>query len=43
MPRISLKERKRSFKEIDLGFSEEKAKLEAERCLRICGIQRAKG
>ena len=42
MPRISLKERKRSFTEIDLGFSEEKAKLEADRCLRICGIQRAK-
>ena len=39
MPRLSLPERMRSFKEVDLGFNEEQAKSEAERCLRICGIQ----
>lgn len=42
MPRISLSERQRSFKEIDLGFSEQEAKAEAERCLMLCGIQRAR-
>jgi NADPH-dependent glutamate synthase beta subunit-like oxidoreductase len=39
MPRLSISERTRTFKEIDLGFSEEQARREAERCLRICGIQ----
>jgi len=42
MPRISLSERQRSFKEIDLGFSEEQAKTEAERCLMLCGMQKGK-
>ena len=40
MPRIPLLERKRSFKEVDLGFKEEQARREAARCLRICGIQK---
>jgi NADPH-dependent glutamate synthase beta subunit-like oxidoreductase len=39
MNRLSIAERKRTFKEIDLGFSEEQAISEAERCFRICGIQ----
>lgn len=39
MPRLSVAERKMTFKEIDQGFSEEQAKSEAERCFRICGIQ----
>ena len=39
MPLLSLSERKRTFKEIELGFSEEKARNEADRCLRICGIR----
>jgi hypothetical protein len=38
MPRLSLAERRRTFKEIDLGFSEEQARCEAERCFRVCGI-----
>jgi len=42
MPRLSLAERKGKFEEIDLGFNEHQAKIEACRCLRICGIQRAK-
>ncbi|RLB34971.1 MAG: 4Fe-4S ferredoxin [Deltaproteobacteria bacterium] len=42
LPRVSLKtlppeERKGSFKEISIGFTEEEAKKEAERCLK-CGI-----
>jgi NADPH-dependent glutamate synthase beta subunit-like oxidoreductase len=41
LPRLSLSERKGNFKEIDLGFGEEQARGEAERCLRICGIQRS--
>jgi len=40
MPLLSLSERKRTFKEIELGFGEEKARKEADRCLRICGIQK---
>jgi NADPH-dependent glutamate synthase beta subunit-like oxidoreductase len=40
MPRLSLLERKATFKEVDLGFGVEQALSEAERCLRICGIQR---
>ncbi len=39
MNRLSIAERKRTFKEIDLGFSEVQAVSEAERCFRICGIQ----
>ena len=38
VPRLSDWERKRSFKEIELGFSEEKANLEAKRCLR-CDLE----
>jgi NADH-quinone oxidoreductase subunit F len=36
--RLSGSERRRSFKEIELGFSEEKANLEAKRCLR-CDLE----
>ena len=42
MPRIPLSERKRSFKEIDLGFNEGQARIEADRCLMLCGMQKAK-
>jgi NADPH-dependent glutamate synthase beta subunit-like oxidoreductase len=42
MSRITISERKKSFKEVDLGFNEEQARREAERCLRICGIQKIK-
>ncbi len=41
MPCIHLKERMRTFKEIELGFSEAQARREAERCFRICGMQKA--
>lgn len=40
MPRLSLPERKRTFKEIKLGYSEDQAKKEADRCLRVCGLQK---
>ncbi len=39
MPRLPIEERKRSFKETELGFSEEKAGQEAKRCLR-CDLER---
>jgi len=39
MQRLSIAERRNSFKEIDSGFSEQQARLEAERCFRICGTQ----
>jgi NADPH-dependent glutamate synthase beta subunit-like oxidoreductase len=39
MPRLSLQERRRSFREVELGFSQGQAVLEASRCLRICGFQ----
>ena len=39
MQRLSIAERRNSFKEIDSGFSEQQAILEAERCFRICGTQ----
>lgn len=39
MQRLSIDRRKNSFKEIDSGFSEQQARLEAKRCLRICGTQ----
>ena len=42
MLRLPVSERVGTFKEFDLGFSEEQARREAERCLRLCGIQRAK-
>lgn len=38
MTRLPIEERKRSFKETELGFSEEKAKIEAKRCLR-CDLE----
>jgi formate dehydrogenase beta subunit len=37
MPELTVDERKLSFKEVELGFTEEMAKGEAERCLR-CGL-----
>jgi NADPH-dependent glutamate synthase beta subunit-like oxidoreductase len=39
-PRLSVAERKRTFREIDLGFNEEQARREASRCLRVCGMQK---
>jgi NADPH-dependent glutamate synthase beta subunit-like oxidoreductase len=39
IPRLSVAQRKNSFEEIDLGFNEQVARLEAKRCLRICGTQ----
>jgi NADPH-dependent glutamate synthase beta subunit-like oxidoreductase len=38
--RLSLLERKGTFKEVDMGFSEEEARCEAQRCFKICGMQR---
>jgi NADPH-dependent glutamate synthase beta subunit-like oxidoreductase len=38
-PHLSLEERKGSFKEIELSFSEEKARQEAKRCLR-CDLEK---
>lgn len=40
MPRLSLLERKSTFHEVDLGFEVQQAKFEAERCFKVCGIQR---
>lgn len=40
MPKLSLPECKRTFKEIKLGFNEEQARREAGRCLRVCGLQK---
>jgi len=39
MSRLPIEERKRSFKETELGLSEEKAMQEAKRCLR-CDLER---
>lgn len=39
MPRLSTPERKKTFREVNLGFSEEQSIREARRCFRICGIQ----
>ncbi len=39
MPSLSILERKRTFREVNLGFSEEQPIREADRCLRICVIQ----
>lgn len=39
MPRLSTPERKKTFKEVNLGFSEEQCIREAQRCFRMCGIQ----
>jgi NADPH-dependent glutamate synthase beta subunit-like oxidoreductase len=38
-PHLPLQERKGSFKEIELNFSEEKARQEAKRCLR-CDLEK---
>jgi heterodisulfide reductase subunit A len=40
MPRLALSERKRTFDEVDLGFNDQQARCEAERCFKICGIQK---
>lgn len=40
MPCLSLPQRKRTFREIHLGFGEEEARREAGRCLQICGIRK---
>ncbi|RZB31852.1 MAG: hypothetical protein SRB1_01471 [Desulfobacteraceae bacterium Eth-SRB1] len=40
MPRLPLAECTKSFKEIESGFNREQAKREAERCLKICGLQK---
>ena len=37
MPELTVEQRKGSFDEVELGFSEEQARTEAERCLR-CGL-----
>ena len=42
MPCLSLKERKKGFKEIELGLSKEEALKEAKRCLR-CDIEKMRG
>jgi len=39
VPRLPAQERKGSFKETELGFSEDKARQEAKRCLR-CDLER---
>jgi len=39
MSRLPIEERKRSFKETELGFSDEKARQEAKRCLR-CDLEK---
>ena len=40
MARLCLSDRKCTFEEVDLGFNEEQARCEAERCFKICGMQR---
>jgi NADPH-dependent glutamate synthase beta subunit-like oxidoreductase len=35
--------RVRTFKEVELGFTEEQARREATRCLRLCGLQKNPG
>jgi len=40
VPLLPLPDRKKSFKEISLGFDKEHAVREAGRCLRLCGIQK---
>ena len=39
VPTLPVEERKRSFAEIELSFSEERAKQEAKRCLR-CDLEK---
>ena len=40
MPRLPLAECTKTFKEIESGFNRQQAKREAERCLKICGLQK---
>ena len=40
MPRLSLPERRNTFGEVDLGFKVQQARCEAERCFKVCGIQK---
>jgi len=40
MLRLSTPERKKTFKEVNLGFSEEQSVREADRCFKICGVQK---
>ena len=40
MARLPVAQRDGSFKEVDLGFNEEQATREANRCLRLCGMQK---
>ncbi len=40
MPCLPLDQRLRTFKEVELGFTEEQARREASRCSRICGLQK---
>ena len=40
MPSLPLAECTKIFKEIESGFNREQAKREAERCLKICGLQK---
>jgi hypothetical protein len=40
MSRLPVAERNTAFKEVDLGFNEEEARCEADRCLRLCGMQK---
>jgi hypothetical protein len=42
MPHLSLKERKKNFREVELGFNEEMAIREARRCLR-CELETEDG
>ncbi|MFH1076665.1 MAG: FAD-dependent oxidoreductase [Pseudomonadota bacterium] len=42
MPCREKAERIKSFSEVELGFTEQQARDEAARCLRICGMQRTK-
>jgi NADPH-dependent glutamate synthase beta subunit-like oxidoreductase len=41
MPCLPLAQRLRTFKEVDLGFTEEQARREAARCSRLCGVQKS--
>ncbi len=41
IPCLPLAQRLRTFKEVDLGFTEEQARREAARCSRLCGVQKS--
>jgi len=40
IPCLPLARRLRTFEEVELGFTEEQARLEAARCSRVCGVQK---